>query len=85
MTKSLQLRKNEFDAEQVATNFETTTAAESSPHIGRSFRAALSVLAYHGMQLDQTVEGGLRRTKRHLSSAECDHYLDGNWRIRIVK
>ncbi|KAJ4253830.1 hypothetical protein NW762_010225 [Fusarium torreyae] len=33
---------------------------------------------------DQTREGGLRRTRRHLTEEEADKYLDGSWRIRIV-
>lgn len=34
---------------------------------------------------DQTLEGGFRRAKRHMTAAEAEKYLDGNWRIRIVK
>ncbi|OJJ52520.1 hypothetical protein ASPSYDRAFT_51938 [Aspergillus sydowii CBS 593.65] len=34
--------------------------------------------------VDQTLEGGFRRAKRHMTAAEAEKYLDGNWRIRIV-
>ncbi|KAF5620825.1 lipase 4 [Fusarium sp. NRRL 52700] len=33
---------------------------------------------------DQTREGALRRTRRHLNETEIEKYLDGSWRIRIV-
>jgi hypothetical protein len=30
-------------------------------------------------------EGGIRRAERHMTAAEAEKYLDGSWRIRIVK
>ncbi|KAM0801932.1 hypothetical protein BDR22DRAFT_804052, partial [Usnea florida] len=33
---------------------------------------------------DQTVEGGPRRVRRHLTEAEAARYLDGSWRVRIL-
>lgn len=35
--------------------------------------------------LDQTLDGGLRRAQRHMTDEEVSKYLNGDWRIRIVK
>ena len=34
---------------------------------------------------DQTLEGGLRRAERHMTESEIKQYMNGDWRIRIIK
>lgn len=46
---------------------------------------SLSELLLTCRTIYQTKEGGLHRIRRHLSEKLQARYLDGNWRIRIMK
>jgi len=79
--------KQHLDAELVlAYNFRFRTAPKPDPvkvngAVGTFSNQDKPVLVPH---TDQTIAGGPRRARNHLSEDEAAKYLDGSWRVRIL-
>lgn len=55
-------------------------------HIGKSKSATtpMYIPIAHSVG-DHTADGAMRRFRRHLTEEEAHKYLDGHWRLRIIK
>lgn len=74
-------------AHEIGTRVKPDTST-ASPHVGMFDiigRGERGETIREADKTDQTLDGGLRRAQRHMTHEEAEKYLDGNWRVRIVK
>ncbi|KAL8962615.1 MAG: hypothetical protein Q9183_005129, partial [Haloplaca sp. 2 TL-2023] len=69
------------DEEQIKRQAIQTEKRDTSESVGTFKNQDRPVLTPH---TDQTIEGGPRRARHHLTEEEAKKYLDGNWRVRIM-